>query len=710
MSIQNNTLPDNPNIEVIKANKTGLFTNYIFKAIPLAFDESMSYYETLCGLLNYLQNTIIPTVNNNANAVAELQTLYEELRTYVNSYFTNLDVQEEINNKLDAMVEDGTLTTLISNYVQPLIDEQNENITNFKNSVNSTIDNFDRRLTSVASGSPQAVSSISDMTDTSKTYVLTSDGYWYYYNGTSWVQGGLYQSTQVADNTITYNKLDNELKEDLKPSTNILSSKWISGKYIDTNGAEETVNSTSYIEIPVTPFDEYKIDILYLTSVFGTQNVVYMFKNNDTIISFKKGNEVTIDENNRFKEVIEVPYNANKLIVNAYAEYTNFRVNTSNILKIEKYVVNNIKKDQLSEKLQSIFNDQYETVTPTLYVNNAYIATDDVVAYNGYNVYSYDVQPGEKYKITSKQLYNNPILYFGNPNAEMTRTLNDNPYTFQSIDEFIRGESGEQFTDYEFTIPPYCNKIYMSATSLSTLTLKKSTNYKVNAENVDLQDIENKINILKDKTILFVGDSICAASTEGVKGWATLIKENNPNAIIYNYGQDGATIAENGSDTNDVVTKIETMFNEHPEADYIIIEGGVNDLWQEIPLGTFEENGNFNAYTPYNKSTFSGALEYILHYALTHFKGKKIGYIVTQKIYRASGFENYMKRAKEICNKWSIPYVDLFNEGDMNYMIEQQRQDFSITNVVTTGDGCHPNLAGYQIITPKIENWLKYKI
>ena len=77
MSIQTNKLPDNPQIEVIKSGKTGLFTNYIYKAIPLAFDESMSYYETLCGLLNYLQNTIIPTVNNNADAVAELQSLYE---------------------------------------------------------------------------------------------------------------------------------------------------------------------------------------------------------------------------------------------------------------------------------------------------------------------------------------------------------------------------------------------------------------------------------------------------------------------------------------------------------------------------------------------------------------------------------------------------------------------------------------------------------
>ena len=83
--MNNNNLPDNPNIEVIKAKETGLFTNYIFKAIPLAFDESMSYYETLCGLLNYLQNTIIPTVNNNADAVAELQGLYEQLKSYVDN-------------------------------------------------------------------------------------------------------------------------------------------------------------------------------------------------------------------------------------------------------------------------------------------------------------------------------------------------------------------------------------------------------------------------------------------------------------------------------------------------------------------------------------------------------------------------------------------------------------------------------------------------
>ena len=109
--------PDLPNIKVLESGKSSLFCNYVFKAIPLAFDESLSYYECLCGLLSYLKNTIIPTVNNNAEAVVELQNLYGELHDYVENYFDNLDVQEEINNKLDAMVEDGTLSNIINSYL-----------------------------------------------------------------------------------------------------------------------------------------------------------------------------------------------------------------------------------------------------------------------------------------------------------------------------------------------------------------------------------------------------------------------------------------------------------------------------------------------------------------------------------------------------------------------------------------------------------------
>lgn len=96
-------------VEYVKPS--GLFTNYIYKAIPLAFDESMSYYETLAGILALLKNSVIPTINNNAD-------LLKELEDYVNHYFDNLDVQQEINNKLDDMAESGQLTEIIAQYLE----------------------------------------------------------------------------------------------------------------------------------------------------------------------------------------------------------------------------------------------------------------------------------------------------------------------------------------------------------------------------------------------------------------------------------------------------------------------------------------------------------------------------------------------------------------------------------------------------------------
>lgn len=42
---------------------------------------------------------------------------FEELYTYVHDYFDNLDVQAEVNNKLDAMVEAGTLQEIVADYL-----------------------------------------------------------------------------------------------------------------------------------------------------------------------------------------------------------------------------------------------------------------------------------------------------------------------------------------------------------------------------------------------------------------------------------------------------------------------------------------------------------------------------------------------------------------------------------------------------------------
>lgn len=86
--------------------------------LPSSYMVSLTYEEQLLWLCDYLKNTVIPAVNTNAEAVKELQELYVKLKDYVDNYFNNLDVQNEINNKLDKMAESGELTEIIAHYLQ----------------------------------------------------------------------------------------------------------------------------------------------------------------------------------------------------------------------------------------------------------------------------------------------------------------------------------------------------------------------------------------------------------------------------------------------------------------------------------------------------------------------------------------------------------------------------------------------------------------
>lgn len=84
--------------------------------LPSSYLLSLTYEEQLLWLCHFIKDTILPAINNNAEATEELQQLYVELKNYVDNYFDNLDVQQAINNKLDEMVEDGTLDTILNQF------------------------------------------------------------------------------------------------------------------------------------------------------------------------------------------------------------------------------------------------------------------------------------------------------------------------------------------------------------------------------------------------------------------------------------------------------------------------------------------------------------------------------------------------------------------------------------------------------------------
>ena len=119
------------------------------KILPLVYDDSLSYYELLNKVVDYLNRVI-----NNVDSIGEafndlggrfesLQSSFIELSEMVDNYFDNLDVQQEINNKLDEMAQDGTLDALI----QPLVDSA------VSDAVSEWLDDHPEATTTVSDGS-----------------------------------------------------------------------------------------------------------------------------------------------------------------------------------------------------------------------------------------------------------------------------------------------------------------------------------------------------------------------------------------------------------------------------------------------------------------------------------------------------------------------------------------------------------------------------
>ena len=92
------------------------FTCYCNKIMPTVFPEGYSTYECLSVMLTKI-NEVIESNNGTVDAIEELQALYVELKDYVDNYFEDLNVQDEINSKLDEMANDGTLDDILANYL-----------------------------------------------------------------------------------------------------------------------------------------------------------------------------------------------------------------------------------------------------------------------------------------------------------------------------------------------------------------------------------------------------------------------------------------------------------------------------------------------------------------------------------------------------------------------------------------------------------------
>lgn len=541
---------------------------------------------------------------------------------------------------------------------------------------------LNQKINAIKNGSFCKAETLNDMTDTSKLYVLTSNGNWYYHNGTSWVIGGLFQAIELANKSVNVEKT-NFIKRlnliDVKNFTVLDNTRFYKANVSDLVGNNIVFKSD------VGALIDFEISE-------GTYNTAVYYE-------LKKENIINVPENAiniRIRYGVDDVDTLNYITLMSESDYNMFSDVEFNYLYCKLYELEKVKSEIkiLYDEITRIVFDSsknYQEKTDLEWIEGYYFSSNGVLtADKGYKVTDFiPVIYGDKLKIKGACEYNTRIynLYdkFKNVVGSYPNANKEYGYT----------------EDVEIIIPENVAYIRVCSPTRYDTVLYTLLKYDyINNENIEK-------NVLNNKTILFTGDSVCYGAGERPEvenwkdtGWVKRIRDNNPLSNVYGYGLGGTTIAKRENKTNSILERLENMFSENPEADYIIVQGGVNDAYcyDTIPLGEISTDYN----TELDEYTFSGALESLLKNAQLKWKGKKIGFIVTFKIPSASYLKEYMERAKEICKKYSVPYLDLFNTSGLNYHLDEIKNDFS-----DNADGCHPNAKGYDFITPTIEKWIK---
>lgn len=101
----------------------------------------------------------------------------------------------------------------------------------------------------------------------SNIYLVTADGKWYFWNGSAWTAGGVYQATGVVDRSITsskinYKAIDIEHLNIVEQSTNLINeNKFTTGYTLSNSTGEPTANVSYSVSdfFPVKPSTDYRM-------------------------------------------------------------------------------------------------------------------------------------------------------------------------------------------------------------------------------------------------------------------------------------------------------------------------------------------------------------------------------------------------------------------------------------------------------------------
>ncbi len=200
-------------------------------------------------------------------------------------------------------------------------------------------------------------------------------------------------------------------------------------------------------------------------------------------------------------------------------------------------------------------------------------------------------------------------------------------------------------------------------------------------------------NPLYGKILAVDGDSIAQGATGQVPYAAAIAVANN--MTLDTLAASGGTL-KSGTGHHCIATSVASL---RADADYFIIEGGVND-------GGGSAGSLSSGYDAVlDTATLAGAIETVCKTLRVTFAGKKCGFVFPHRIFADDDAYNTVVRPLLISalEKWGVPYLDLQKLVPSLNLIAALKAAYT-----DSGDGWHPNTAGYAAFyNDQIEAWMK---
>lgn len=221
-------------------------------------------------------------------------------------------------------------------------------------------------------------------------------------------------------------------------------------------------------------------------------------------------------------------------------------------------------------------------------------------------------------------------------------------------------------------------------------------------DNVRIEDIDTYYTNLENTNVVFLGDSITNAY--GYKGWSGELQEHY-GINRYNLGVGGASLAQISGRTRIYAQTANIPAN--VDIDFFILNGGVNDIWSSLEnLGEVSDIAVGDATVDsFDTATTAGAMEQLFCFLRTNYPDARIGFVINYICFD-SGFDGvrfrdeFVPLAKAVCDKWSVPYLDLVNNDAFN-------SEFCALAGVHTYDGLHGNDLGYELVMEQMAPWMQ---